>query len=193
MPGKNVKAGRGGAAYLTITEECERLFCDTLKAVFLGEGNLASQESLVMDMQKYGSNARAYAGNKGMLDGEGSRYGHQMLVTDWLEIWDYVGGATFRGYIADNEGERTMFVFFDSGVLSSDLKPGLMALLELCSVSDVDCTRLVVCLERQSDPEDMKGLMRDLGWVGFEPLTLAEWTTGAEIVSTRWVLLSMDA
>jgi hypothetical protein len=121
---KNSKASRGGAAYLTITEECERLFCDTLKAVFLGEGNLALQESLVMDMQNYGSNGRDYFGDTRELAGEISRPDHDATVTDWLEIWDYVGGATFRGYIAENHGERSMFVFFDSGVLSSDLKPG---------------------------------------------------------------------
>jgi hypothetical protein len=67
-----------------------------------------------------------------------------------------------------------------------------MALLELCSLSDFDCTRLVVCLDRHSDPENMKGLMRDLGWVGFEPLTLAEWTNSANIVSDRWVFLGME-
>jgi hypothetical protein len=124
MPMKNTKASREGAAYLTITEECERLFCDTLKAVFLGEGNLALQESLVMDMQNYGSIGRDYFGSTKELGSQTSRHDHQASVTDWLEIWDYVGGATFRGYIAEHQGERSMFVFFDSGVLSSDLKPG---------------------------------------------------------------------
>jgi hypothetical protein len=124
MPMKNTKASREGAAYLTITEECERLFCDTLKAVFLGEGNLALQESLVMDMQNYGLNGRDYFGSTKELGRQTSRHDHQASVTDWLEIWDYVGGATFRGYITEHQGERSMFVFFDSGVLSSDLKPG---------------------------------------------------------------------
>jgi Ornithine decarboxylase antizyme len=68
-----------------------------------------------------------------------------------------------------------------------------MALLELCEMSDFDCSRLVVCLDRQADPEDTKGLMRDLGWVGFEVVTLAEWTESDEIVSDRWMFLSMDA
>jgi len=179
VPGKNVEAGRGGAAY-TITEKCERLFCETLKTIFLGEGNLALQDSLVMDMQEYGT----YTSNK---------MGHHGSVTDWLEIWDYVGGATFRGFITENEGERDMFIFFNKNVLGSDLKPGLMALLELCSVSEFDCSRLVVCLDRRSDSEDMKGLMRDLGWVGFEAMTLAEWTNSPKIVSDRWVMLGMDS
>jgi len=47
------------------------------------------------------------------------------LVTQWVEIWDYVGGARFRGFVAEKEdGERAMFVFFDDGVVGSDLKPG---------------------------------------------------------------------
>jgi len=68
-----------------------------------------------------------------------------------------------------------------------------MAILEICDVPGFDCGRLVVCLDRQSDPEEMKGLMRDLGWVGFETLTLDEWSNSPEIVSKRWVFLSMDA
>lgn len=35
--------------------------------------------------------------------------------------------------------------------------------------------------------------MRDLGWVGFEAVTLAEWTESDAIVSDRWMFLSMDA
>jgi hypothetical protein len=46
------------------------------------------------------------------------------LVTDWLEVYDYVGGARFRGFIAKHDGERNLFVFFDQGVLGNDLKPG---------------------------------------------------------------------
>lgn len=68
-----------------------------------------------------------------------------------------------------------------------------MALLELCEIPDFDCSRLVVCLDRQADPEATQGLMRDLGWVGFEAVTLAEWTESDAIVSDRWMFLSMDA
>ena len=134
----------GGAAY-TITEESERLFCETLRAVFLGEGNLAYQDSLVMGVQNdqqllqghsdYGCDVRS-SGSGSMagyenrirglpfpeVDGFVERRG---LVTQWVEIWDYVGGARFRGFVAEKEdGERAMFVFFDDGVVGSDLKPG---------------------------------------------------------------------
>jgi Ornithine decarboxylase antizyme len=134
----------GGAAY-TITEESERLFCETLRAVFLGEGNLAYQDSLVTGVQNdqqllqghsdYGCDVRS-SGSGSMagyenrirglpfpeVDGFVERRG---LVTQWVEIWDYVGGARFRGFVAEKEdGERAMFVFFDDGVVGSDLKPG---------------------------------------------------------------------
>ncbi|KAG9815477.1 hypothetical protein KCU90_g25215, partial [Aureobasidium melanogenum] len=49
-PGIKARSRSGGAAY-TITEECERLFCETLDTVFLGEGNTVAQDSLVMGMR----------------------------------------------------------------------------------------------------------------------------------------------
>jgi hypothetical protein len=169
---------------------------------------MAFQDSLEMGMHRYDNNVQQSVGTSMMIDGlvlggdssglsssqsslDSFTNGHD-LVTDWLEVYDYVGGARFRGFIAETHGERNLFVFFDQGVLGNDLKPGLMALLELCSISDFDCTRLVVCLDRHSDSEDMKGLMRDLGWVGFEPLTLVEWSNSADIVSDRWVFLGME-
>ena len=46
------------------------------------------------------------------------------LLTDWLEMYDYAGGTRFRGFVADGVTGRSMFVFFDQGVLGNDLKPG---------------------------------------------------------------------
>ena len=45
-------------------------------------------------------------------------------VEKWIEVWDYVGGVRFRGFLASNEDRRAVFVFFDDNVLSHDLKPG---------------------------------------------------------------------
>jgi hypothetical protein len=143
----------------------------------------------IMDGPTVTSSSAGMSSSQSSMDSFEQRHG---MVTDWLEVWDYVGGARFRGFMAENEGERSLFVFFDQEVVGSDLKPGLMALLELCSISDFDCTRLVVCLDRQSGTEEMNALMRDLGWVGFEPLTLAEWTHSDDIISNRWVLLGME-
>lgn len=46
------------------------------------------------------------------------------LVSDWIEVWDYVGGIRFRGFIAEKEEEKAMFVFFDQNVVGGDLKAG---------------------------------------------------------------------
>jgi len=119
--------------------------------------------------------------------------GAKGVLTDWLEMYDYAGGARFRGFITHGIDDRSMFVFFDENVLGTDLKPGLMAILELCETQGIQCSNLVVCVDRQLDATDRNGLMRDLGWVGFEPVTLDEWSAGTRQISKRWLFLSMEA
>lgn len=48
----------------------------------------------------------------------------QGRVEVWVELWDYTGGARFRGFVAGEGQDRAMFVFFDDGVVGKDLKPG---------------------------------------------------------------------
>lgn len=45
-------------------------------------------------------------------------------VSGWLEMWDYVGGNRFRGFVAEQPTERAMFVFFDESHAEGDLKSG---------------------------------------------------------------------
>jgi Ornithine decarboxylase antizyme len=99
------KSRREGAAY-TIREECERLFCETMKAVFLGEGDAVDSGSVGMDTSHYSSNQ------------------NNSRVNSWLEIWDYSGGCSFRGFVADMGTEKSLFAFFKSSVVGRDLKPG---------------------------------------------------------------------
>ncbi|TKA65984.1 hypothetical protein B0A49_07162 [Cryomyces minteri] len=198
-------SARGGAAAYNITGECERLFCETLRAVFLGEGNLALQDSLVMGMPS--RNTRFEYRGHGLprslpspmslseLETESNGYTEQESkggVREWIEIWDYVGGARFRGFVGGNDAEKALFVFFDEGVIGRDLKHGLMALLELSSSPVFDCSSLVVCLDRNTDSNDTKALLRDLGWVGFELITLGRWTKTEDAISDRWIFLGMD-
>jgi hypothetical protein len=42
-------------------------------------------------------------------------------------MWDYVGGIQFRGFVAEKEDEKAMFVFFDQSVVVGDLKAGYVA------------------------------------------------------------------
>jgi hypothetical protein len=45
-------------------------------------------------------------------------------VNFWLEVWDYAGGCSFRGFVAGTGTEKCLFAFFDSGVVGRDLKQG---------------------------------------------------------------------
>lgn len=67
-----------------------------------------------------------------------------------------------------------------------------MALIELASLADFECIRIVACLSRSANGRDLHGLMRDLGWVGFELVTLAAWTKQPEITSDEWLFLEME-
>lgn len=50
--------------------------------------------------------------------------GTKDLVKEYVEVWDYVAGARFRGFVAEKDDMRTMFIFFDKQVVGMDLKPG---------------------------------------------------------------------
>ena len=67
-----------------------------------------------------------------------------------------------------------------------------MALLELATGEGLECSQLVVCLDRQGEPGAVADLTRDLGWVGFELLTLDEWADGSACTSDRWLFLGME-
>ncbi|KAK7513193.1 ornithine decarboxylase antizyme-domain-containing protein [Phyllosticta citriasiana] len=227
---KKLGSARRGGAACTIAEECERLFCETLRTIFLGEGNVGCQDSLATGMcnndtddeditiidddyinyhhnhgnsKRIGTSCNNTSNSIGLPsppdapDVKGLNSANfccgGSAIEQWIEVWDYVGGARFRGFVADNGEEKNMFVFFDAAAAVRDLKPGLMALIELCSLPEFDCARLNVCLDRAAPADDMKGLMKDLGWIGFEPVTLAEWTDKPPIVSDAWLFLGMEA
>lgn len=122
------KARRGGAAH-TITVECERLFCETLRAVFLGEG-MQRADSLVMGMHSKAETSHDHnqiygEEDVGVNNDYGVKHEDQTNIHDYIEMWDYVGGIRFRGFVAENrDGEKVMFVFFDEEVINGDLKAG---------------------------------------------------------------------
>lgn len=45
-------------------------------------------------------------------------------IRRWVEVWDYAGDAIYRGFVADINGEQTLFVFFEDGALGHGLKSG---------------------------------------------------------------------
>lgn len=112
-------------------------------------------------------------------------------VKGWMEFWDYAGGASFRAFVAEKGNEKTLFAFFDSGLVGQDLKPALLALIELADVP-LGCSNVVICMDRHMPQEYAKSLMRSLQWVGFELATLDHWAEDLDVVSDRWLFLGME-
>ena len=135
---------RSGDAAHHITEESERLFCETLRAVFLVEKNAGLETSLVVDGRTSARKSATSAGGGGVEIPQRQQHTilkHDLptpspspderrypnlngLVREYVEVWDYAGGARFRGFVAEKDGERALFVFFDKEVIGKDLKPG---------------------------------------------------------------------
>lgn len=112
-------------------------------------------------------------------------------VTDWMEIWDYAGGNSFRAFVAENMGEKNLFVFFDANVLGRDLKKALVALIELAE-GPFECSHIVVCIDRAITEEERKPLMNGLQWAGFSLTTLDHFTGGLDVISSKWLFMGME-
>ena len=67
-----------------------------------------------------------------------------------------------------------------------------MALLELCAVDSLACTRLVVCIDRQTPQLPLDVLSKDLGWIGFQLTTLREFAEEGDVISNEWLFMEMD-
>jgi hypothetical protein len=115
------KSRKEGAAH-TIREECERLFCETMKTVFLGEEGSAGNGSIVMGANAHSPPNESVDVYDNNYFGNIKRTGQAMDA--WLEIWDYAGGCSFRGFVGGNGDEKCLFAFFDSAVIGRDLKQG---------------------------------------------------------------------
>lgn len=123
--------------------------------------------------------------------GAGSIFGVE--ATAWMEIWDYQGGASFLAFVAENfiTGEKSLFVFFDAGVVGYDLKKALVAILELAEMP-LKCERLVVCIDRSIEAADMLPLTKGLQWAGFELETLDHWAGVCDVTSEKWLFMGVE-
>jgi predicted transcriptional regulator len=180
-----------------ITKECERLLCRDMKRIFLGAGGSDSKSVTSMmasadvrSATKTNSNRIHSLTDKGI---------------EFIEVWDYLGEACFRGFIDErsvgNSTERTLFLFFQE-LAGLPLKEGLVALIELAT-DCYNCDRLVICLDRNTNA--LPHLIRDLGWVGFELITLSHWindgrnprtgkegSTSISDTSETWLFVGME-
>ncbi|KXH66536.1 ornithine decarboxylase antizyme [Colletotrichum salicis] len=211
VPGKRISR-RGGAA-LSIREECERFFCESMRAVFRGETDTGSRGSGLHQGAYYYNNGSSNANNMlptpppdkdlavqphvpfGGRGGDGAVGFTAPAVpapaTAWLELWDFAGGASFRAFVADDGAEKSLFALFDRNVIGRDLKPALMALMELVD-GPLNCQHLVVCIDRTIEEEDAKSLMKSLQWIGFELTTLDHWARDVDVTSSQWLFMSME-
>ncbi|ESZ91383.1 ornithine decarboxylase antizyme [Sclerotinia borealis F-4128] len=174
-----------GAAY-AIREECERLFCENMKTIFLGEEGSASNDSSVMGANTYSSLDDVDTHDDYFGD---IKSGH--AIDAWVEIWDYTGGCSFRGFVGGIGDEKTLFAFFDSSVIGRDLKQGLIALIELAE--EVFAVSQVVIFVDRSIPEgDRSTFLKSLRWVGFELTTLDMWSHQLDTTSNKWLLMGLE-
>jgi len=113
------KSRKEGAAY-HIREECERLVCETMKSVFLGEEGHSGNGSILMG-------ANAHTPPDESVDAYNDYFAtgrNSLLIDAWIEVWDYAGGCSFRGFVGGDGDQKSLFAFFDSAVVGRDLKQG---------------------------------------------------------------------
>ncbi|EQB56944.1 ornithine decarboxylase antizyme [Colletotrichum gloeosporioides Cg-14] len=172
--------------------ECERFFCESMKAVFRGErgtGPNGSGLTGVYSMQTPPSDEDLAV--QPHFGGRETDTKAPAPATAWMEVWDFAGGASFRAFVADDGAEKSLFALFDRNVIGRDLKPALMALMELVD-GPLDCQHLVICIDRGIEEEDAKSLMKSLQWVGFELTTLDRWAHDVDVTSNRWLFMGME-
>ncbi|KAL4801397.1 ornithine decarboxylase antizyme-domain-containing protein [Aspergillus unguis] len=168
-----------GEATHTIPGECERLFCDKLAAIFLGERRLSRQESLGVDASRTQPSAAGYDTRR---------------IRTWVEVLDYTSDSIYRGFVTDTSGERTLFVFLAETAVEHGLKSGLIALFELADVPAFGCSQIVACVPRSQHDTELE-VTRSLGWCGFGLTTLQPWDEQNCLgtpVSSRWLFLSAE-
>ncbi|PHH62206.1 hypothetical protein CDD81_7333 [Ophiocordyceps australis] len=113
-------------------------------------------------------------------------------VDTWLEVWDYAGGASFRAFVAENGQDKSLFVFFDTqGVTGRDLKKALMALIELGD-GPLNCSSIVICIDRRLVGHEALELTKSLQWVGFDMITLDRWANDLDVTSNKWMFMGME-
>jgi Ornithine decarboxylase antizyme len=95
-----------------------------MKAVFLGEeGKAAHNGSIVMGTDAHSPPDESVGAYNNNYSANG-KAGQAMDA--WIEVWDYSSGCSFRVFVGGNGENKSLFAFFDSAVVGSDLKQGLV-------------------------------------------------------------------
>lgn len=112
---------RRGGATLQIREECERFFCETMRAVFRDERNAVGNGSCLTGVQGVLTPPDHFLPSPPS-SLPGTSLGSAVGIKGWMEFWDYAGGASFRAFVAEKDDEKSLFAFFDIGLVGRDLK-----------------------------------------------------------------------
>ncbi|KAL7623393.1 hypothetical protein AAE478_007075 [Parahypoxylon ruwenzoriense] len=184
-----ISRSRRGGATLQIREECERFFCETMKAVFQVEWNTAGNDSFLTGVNYALTPPDDYIMPQSSFSNNTTNTA--VHINGWMEFWDYAGGASFRAFVAEDGDEKSLFAFFDSGLVGADLKQALIALIELAD-GPMGCSHVVICVSRSMPPDYAKALMRSLQWVGFELITLDHWAKDVDVTSSKWLFMGME-
>lgn len=117
--------------------ECERLFCKTMKTVFLGEeGHAGNNGFIVMGANTHSPPDERLGAYTNYFDDVNPGQG----VDAWLEIWDYRGGCSFRGFVGGRGDQKSLFAFFDPSIIGRDLKQGYATKFKLTSKQTTNMT-----------------------------------------------------
>ena len=165
-----------------------------MKTVFQGEWNTASSGSVLTGVNGTLTPPDDYLTPPSSLSSSNPDINNMPVnVEGWMEFWDYAGRTSFRAFITDDGKEKSLFAFFDSGLLNDrrDLKQALIALIELAE-GPFGCSHVVLCLDRDIPESDAKALMRNLQWAGFELTTLDRWAKDVDVVSRKWLFMGME-
>merc|ERR1712093_208689 len=163
------KSRKEGAAY-HIREECERLFCETMKVVFLGDAGKAAINGSVM----IGANAHSPPDESVDVYNDYFVKQPSQAPDAWVEIWDYSGGCAFRGFVGGDGDKKSLFALFE-------LAETVFAV-----------NQVVICLDRDVPEVDRKAFLKSLRWVGFELISLDMWANNFDVTSDKWLYLGME-
>lgn len=96
----------------------------------MGVHNSTTTTTIANDYGIQAQHVSANAVDSASSEAFGEHY-RKTVLNDWIEVWDYVGGIRFRGFVAERADEKAMVVFFDQNVVGGDLKAGSVHLTEI--------------------------------------------------------------
>ena len=94
-----------------------------MKTVFFGEErSMGSTGSIGMGANTFSSPNQSMSMYNNYFDN--GKHGQGVDAT--LEIWDYAGNCSFRGFVGGKADKKSVFAFFGPSLIGRDLKQGYL-------------------------------------------------------------------